>query len=60
MPAEEARDLEALVPDDVKGQLEAKNVDLRAIQKGVLESGLAPQVLFELSDDEHDIQVWLE
>ncbi len=60
LPAEEARDLEGLIPADVRARMRKHAIDLAAIQRDVLRRGLAPQTLFEISEDDERIKVWLQ
>ena len=55
-----AEDLDELMPDDVLEHLQERNIDIEAIRDEAVRSGFAPADLFELSQDEKTIRVWLE
>lgn len=58
--AQAARHLEGLVPDELLPRLAEKGIDVVAVAKEAVESGLAPGPLFELDDEEKCVCVWLE
>ena len=60
MPARCADDIEGVMDDPVKESIRKQNIDLIAIQDKARKSGFIPQVLFELHDEERDMNVWLE
>ncbi|MBT5869118.1 MAG: AarF/ABC1/UbiB kinase family protein [Nitrospinaceae bacterium] len=60
MPARCADNIEEVMDDSVKESIQRQNIDLLAIQDKARKSGFIPQVLFELSDVERDMKVWLE
>jgi predicted unusual protein kinase regulating ubiquinone biosynthesis (AarF/ABC1/UbiB family) len=61
MPGRAARNIENLIPEDVLAQLLAdQNIDMDAIKKQLIESGLAPQPVFDLDNGEKRYRVWLE
>jgi predicted unusual protein kinase regulating ubiquinone biosynthesis (AarF/ABC1/UbiB family) len=60
MPARCADDIEGIMDEPVKESIQRQNIDLIAIQDKARKSGFIPQILFELSDEERDMKVWLE
>jgi hypothetical protein len=52
--------LHELLPGDLGPKLTARGIDIRTIEKEVVNSGFAPGELFSLSEDEKRIRVWLE
>ena len=60
LPARYADDLNGVIDESVKESIKKQKIDLNNIQKKVLKSGFLPQMLFSLSDQEHDIKVLLE
>jgi len=61
LPAEAALELESLIPEEVLALLqEAPDIDLRAIQQRVNDSGIAPQAVFEYQHGNKRYRVWLE
>ena len=60
MPARCADDLEDVMDESVKESINRRKIDLKAIQEKVQKSGFISQTLFSLSDEEHDMKVWLE
>ena len=60
LPARYADDLNEVIDESVKESIKKQRIDLNNIQKKALKSGLLPQMLFSLSDQEHDIKVLLK
>ena len=60
LPARYADDLNGVLDESVKESIKKQKIDLNNIQKKVLKSEFLPQMLFSLSDQEHDIKVLLE
>ncbi len=61
LPAEMALDLKTLVPEDVLSQLEKnQTIDLDQIQQSIIDSGIAPQCVFNFEEGEKEYSVWLE
>ena len=60
MPARCADDLEGVIDESVKESINRQKIDLQAIQEKAQKSGLIPQTLFSLIDDERDMKVCLE
>ena len=60
LPARYADDLNGVIDESVKESIKKQKIDLNNIQKKALKSGFLPQMLFSLSDQEHDIKVLLE
>ncbi len=60
MPARCADDIEGVMDEPVKESIHRQKIDLTAIQDKARKSGFVPQILFELSDEERDMKVWLE
>lgn len=61
VPAELALDLESLMPVDVLDILrQDKTIDLALIQQKVIESGIAPQTVFEYEIGSKYYEIWLE
>ncbi|MFO1349294.1 MAG: AarF/UbiB family protein [Gammaproteobacteria bacterium] len=61
MPALAALDLENLMPEEVLERIRSsRQVDMRAIAKRILASGVAPQELFTFQDGVKHYRVWLE
>ena len=60
MPARVADDLDSVIDPPVKESIDRQNIDLKAIQKRVRETGFVPQILFDLKDPEREVLVWLE
>lgn len=58
--AQTASRLDELMPEDVIGQLEQRNIDLRKISDEVVRNGFTPGDLFELEEKGKSIRVWLE
>jgi hypothetical protein len=49
----------AFIDDILKKAAEA-GVDAESVQRSLVASGMTPQVLFEIQDDQRQIRVWLE
>ena len=60
LPARYAEDLNGVIDESIKESIKKQKIDLNNIQKKALKSGFLPQMLFSLSDKEHDIKVLLE
>ena len=60
LPARYAGDLNGVIDEPIKESIKKQKIDLNNIQKKALKSGFLPQMLFSLSDQEHDIKVLLE
>jgi hypothetical protein len=61
LPAEAALDLETLIPEEVRRELEKLNlVDLKSIQEKLKLEGLLPQELFSCHLTIKHYQVWLQ
>ena len=60
LPAEAVLDLENLVPENVRAELEKSgDCDLPSILKRLKLDGLSPQILFEYTLNEKSDRIWL-
>lgn len=60
MPARVAENLEEVIDPKILESIRKQNIDLNEVQLKVQRSGFVAQSLFELSDSERDVKVWLE
>ncbi len=60
MPARVADDLRGVIDPPVLESIKRQSIDLDAIQQRVRRSGFVPQTVFDLSDPEREVRVWLE
>ncbi len=60
MPARVAENLEEVIDPKILESIRKQNIDLNEVQKKAQRSGFMAQSLFELSDSERDVKVWLE
>jgi len=58
--ARATRNLDVLIPEDVKANLDTRGIDLHQIVKEAYAARLAPQELFHLAEDTKSVRVWLE
>ncbi|MDH5761342.1 MAG: AarF/UbiB family protein [Nitrospinota bacterium] len=60
MPSRVVEDLEAIIDPPVMEAIRKNKIDLDGIQKRARKTGFIPQDLFEISDSERQVRVWLE